>query len=142
MEVIGMFINPQELPKVAVEDMNDIHQQEVEILNKLFESIQKYEKGEIDIQPIKEIFKEFMDDVIAHFSFENNLMQEFNFFAYNMHRAEHDRVIYELKSLEKNLEEKSDINFLKDYLIYNFKPWLISHIQSMDTVTAMFLTGF
>lgn len=30
-----MFINPQELPKVAVEDMNDIHQQEVEILNKL-----------------------------------------------------------------------------------------------------------
>jgi hypothetical protein len=40
-------------------------------------------------------------------------MEKYNFFAYPIHRAEHDRVLYELKSLEKMLKEKGDIKTVK-----------------------------
>jgi hemerythrin len=69
-------------------------------------------------------------------------MEKYNFFAYPIHRAEHDRVLHELKSLEKMLKEKGDIKTVKDYLENVFKPWIINHVQTMDTVTAMYLSNF
>lgn len=136
-----MFIAIEELPKVAVDEMNDVHQNEVNIVNKLYEDIVNYESGHSDLEKVKDSFAHFLNDVISHFTFENELMKEYNFFAYNMHRAEHDRVISELKYLEKILNEKGDVKAVKDYLICNFKPWLISHVQSMDTVTAMYISN-
>ncbi|MEJ5172243.1 MAG: hemerythrin family protein [Hydrogenothermaceae bacterium] len=137
-----MFIKEEELPKVMVEDMNEVHETEVRLLNDLYEKIEKFEKGEVSLEEIEKIYGEFVDDVVQHFQFENELMSEYNFFAYPMHRGEHDRVLQELKYIEKVFKEKRDPSVIKDYLIYNFKPWLISHIQSMDTVTAMFLSNF
>ena len=133
-----MLIKENEIPRVALNDMNKVHDVEIEIVNKLYDAIMKNE----DIAEILKYFDEFLNDVINHFTFEQGLMEKYNFFAYPMHRAEHDRVLYELKSLEKILKEKGDIKTVKDYLENVFKPWIINHVQTMDTVTAMYLSNF
>ena len=133
-----MLIKENEIPRVALNDMNKVHDVEIEIVNKLYDAIMKNE----DIAEILKYFDEFLNDVINHFTFEQGLMEKYNFFAYPMHRAEHDRVLYELKSLEKMLKEKGDIKTVKDYLENVFKPWIINHVQTMDTVTAMYLSNF
>jgi len=133
-----MLIKEDEIPRVALNDMNNVHAVEIEIVNKLYDAIVKNE----DAAEILKYFDEFLDDVINHFTFEQGLMEKYNFFAYPVHRAEHDRVLYELKSLEKILKEKGDIKTVKDYLENVFKPWIINHVQTMDTVTAMYLSNF
>jgi len=133
-----MLIKENEIPRVALNDMNKVHDVEIEIVNKLYDAIMKNE----DAAEILKYFDEFLNDVINHFTFEQGLMEKYNFFAHPMHRAEHDRVLYELKSLEKMLKEKGDIKTVKDYLENVFKPWIINHVQTMDTVTAMYLSNF
>jgi hemerythrin len=133
-----MLIKENEIPRVALNDMNKVHDVEIEIVNKLYNAIVENR----DIAEISKYFDEFLNDVINHFTFEQGLMEKYNFFAYPIHRAEHDRVLYELKSLEKMLKEKGNIKTVKDYLENVFKPWIINHVQTMDTVTAMYLSNF
>ncbi len=137
-----MLIKEGQIPNVAVQDMNQIHKTEIDILNKLYKAIGAYEEGKASAEVIDVLLEEFIKDVKEHFSFEQELMEKYNFFAYPMHRAEHDRVLYELKSIEKIWKEDRDIDALKDYLEKNFVPWIINHVQTMDTVTAQFLSHF
>lgn len=133
-----MLLTEKEIPKVSVNKMNEIHNEEIKIVNELYKKI--LENG--DLETIIALFDEFLKDVENHFSFEQSLMEKYNFFAYPMHRGEHDRVLYELKSLEKLLKEKKNVDAIKDYLENNFKPWIINHVMTMDTVTAMYLSNF
>ena len=137
-----MLIKEGQIPDVAVKEMNQIHRTEIDILNKLYKAIEAYEEGKASAEVIDVLFDEFVKDVKEHFSFEQQLMEKYNFFAYPMHRAEHDRVLYELQSLEKVWKEERDIEALKNYLEKNFVPWIINHVQTMDTVTAQFLSHF
>ncbi|NPA54235.1 MAG: hemerythrin family protein [Aquificae bacterium] len=137
-----MLLDKSLIPKVAVEKMNQIHDVEIDILNKLYESIEKYEKNESSLEEIEHLFEEFLKDVQEHFSFEQGLMEEYNFFAYPMHKGEHDRVLMELDQLKRKFEKSKDPSLLKSYLSQIFVPWIVNHVQTMDTVTAHFLSHF
>lgn len=137
-----MFLKKEQIPEVALPQMNEVHEQEVEVLNRLLKAIEAYEERKANAQVIDILFDEFIKDVIQHFNFEQGLMEEFNFFAYPVHRAEHDRVLSELRIMKKKWQEERDIETLKDYLEKQFIPWLINHIQSMDTITAIYLSKF
>jgi hemerythrin len=113
---------------VAYQPMNEIHKNEVEILNRLLSKILKHEK-------IEKEFSEFIEDVKHHFSFEEDLMKKYGFFAYIPHKMEHDRILNELQSLSSKL---NDYDFLYKYFNESFLPWLENHVATMDTVTAGF----
>ncbi len=137
-----MLLDKTLIPRVAVEQMNQVHDTEIEILNNLYEAIEKYESGEGSIEEVEKLFNEFLKDVQEHFSFEQGLMEEYNFFAYPMHKGEHDRVLMELNQLKKKFEKDKDPHLLKEYLSNIFVPWIVNHVQTMDTVTAHFLSHF
>ncbi len=137
-----MLIKEGQIPEVAVSEMNSIHKTEIDILNKLYKAIEAYEEGKANAEVIDVLLDEFIKDVKEHFSFEQSLMEKYNFFAYPIHRAEHDRVIHELDSIRKIWKEERNIDTLKEYLEKNFVPWIINHVQTMDTVTAQFLSHF
>jgi len=118
-----------ELKKVAFEPMNEIHENEVKILNELLKKIENQEK-------IDDIYQEFLEDVMKHFSYEENLMEKYNFFAKIPHKMEHQRKLEELYTIKK--EKLNDFEFLKNYFTQNFIPWLKNHVETMDTVTAGF----
>jgi len=122
--------------------MNDVHDTEIDVLNNLYDTLKKYEKGEVSEEDVTKLLDEFIKDVREHFKFEQGLMEEYNFFAYPMHRGEHDRVLMEILELKKEWERKKDAKLLIDYLENHFVPWIINHVQTMDTVTAMYLSNF
>jgi len=112
--------------KVAFNEMNQVHNKEIQILNELYSAIEKKE-------PLNKLFDLFLDDVKHHFEFEQDLMEKYNFFAKVPHKMEHDRVLNELNEIKnKNLE---DYQFLEKYFKEEFVPWLDNHINTMDTVT-------
>ena len=115
-----------EFAKVAYEPMNEVHDKEIKILEKLLEKLEKNED-------YTQEYKEFLDDVKNHFAFEEDLMQKYDFFAYIPHKMEHDKIINELEELQD-----SDRQTLKKYFDERFLPWLDNHINTMDTVTAGF----
>jgi len=112
--------------KVAYEPMNEIHQNELKILEKLLKKIENNEDFEKE-------FKEFLEDIKKHFAFEENLMKKYNFFAFEVHKMEHDKILNELNNLNLN-----DIKLLKEYFNNKFLPWLENHIATIDTVTGGF----
>ena len=137
-----MLIQIEQLPRVALERMNKVHEKEIEIMNELYQLLQDYEKGNASIEDIDKAFNEFLEDVKYHFSSEQEMMEQYNFFAYPMHRGEHDMVLGQLQNLQKNWEKNKNPEIIKSYLENQFLPWLINHIQTMDTVTAHFLSHF
>ncbi|WP_457638666.1 bacteriohemerythrin [Persephonella sp.] len=137
-----MLLDISEIPRVALERMNKVHEEEIKILNRLYDSIQKYERGQGSLEEIDKNFKDFLEDVTAHFSSEQQMMEEFNFFAFPMHKGEHDIVLGQLENLKKRWEKDKDPSLVKAYIESEFLPWLMNHIQTMDTVTAHFLSHF
>jgi len=114
------------ISQVKFEPMNEIHNNEVKLLNELLDAIENNEN-------IEEKFLLFLDDVKKHFSFEQELMEKYNFFAKVPHKMEHDRVLKELEEIKSsNLSNKELLEYFNGYFI----PWLQNHINTMDTVTA------
>jgi hemerythrin len=117
------------LKKVAFEPMNEIHENEIKILEKLLEKIEKKEN-------LNQIFEKFINDVKNHFEFEENLMKKYEFFAFVPHKMEHDKIIKELEEVKNHL---NDFEYLDKYFKTHFIPWLDNHIATIDTVTGGFL---
>jgi hemerythrin len=113
---------------VAFEPMNEIHNRELQYINKLYEAIEKNENVNI-------AYEKFLNDVKEHFAFEERLMEKYDFFAIIPHKMEHYRILNELEKLKEKL---NDTEYLKKYLTKSFIPWLENHINTIDTVTAGF----
>ncbi len=135
-----MLINKNNLPLVAMEFMNVTHFEDVDIINELYEKILDYEKdsSNLNFEDLKSKYIEWIVHTENHFATEEKEMREKVFFAYSFHKAEHDSNLYEINRVLENFQVEKDISKLKSYFENNLVSWLINHIQSMDTVTAMF----
>lgn len=135
-----MLITKEDMPIVAMEFMNDVHSEDVEIINELFDLILSYEnntKSETkDI--INKKYKEWILHTIDHFKGEEVMMEERNFPPYLFHKGEHDKALEIMNDVFNKWNQTDDIQILKQYFIEELPVWFTQHIQSMDTVTAMF----
>jgi hemerythrin len=123
-----------ELPQVANALMNAIHEEEMDIINELYDACLR-EDGE-KVEPLLEFLLAHAED---HFLTEEELMREAEFFAYLMHKAEHDSMRKELKLLwEKWKREKSPID-ISSFIENRLVPWLLLHIARWDSTTALHL---
>ena len=113
------------ISQVKFEPMNEIHNNEVKVLNEFLDAIEKN-------KDIESKFDIFLDDVKNHFNFEQNLMEKYNFFAKVPHKMEHDRIINELEEIKNSSLNNEE---LLQYFNQQFIPWLENHINTMDTVT-------
>ena len=129
-----MVIKKTDLPQVANSIMNALHEDEIEIINELYQACQKG-----NVEKIDELMDLLLYDIEDHFSTEEELMREAEFFAYPMHKAEHDGMRKEVKALmeswKKNRQAQEISNFIKDRLV----PWLMLHIARWDSTTALHL---
>ena len=128
------MITQEQLPMVAMPSMNDTHLEEMLIINRL-ETAAK----DNDLEAVPKILQELLEHTAMHFFDEEDLMEESLFPAFKMHKSEHDRHLQELKSVIKYFEEHKDARAISAYIEGNLTPWLIHHIETMDTMTAQFL---
>jgi hemerythrin len=135
-----MLIDKQDMPIVAMEFMNEVHTEDIDIINELFELILQFEQNPSN--EYKEIlnkkYKEWYEHTVNHFKGEEVMMEEKNFPPYLIHKGEHDNALSIMDKVFTNWEKTNDIQVLKHYFIEELPQWLVQHIQSMDTITAMF----
>jgi hemerythrin len=129
------MITQERLPMVAMPSMNDTHLEDIIIINKLSKAIDAKDAGAVSL-----ILKELIEHTVVHFSGEEEMMREKAFPPYPVHKGEHDRALNELRVVAKNFQSAQNIEAVKAY-VETLTPWLIQHIQTLDTVTAMFLVN-
>lgn len=136
-----MLIDKKTMPLVAMDFMNDIHKEDIDIINEIFELILDYEQNPNNT--IKEVinlkYKQWYDHTVDHFKEEEIMMQKKSFPPYPFHKGEHDKALLKMDDIFKQWQNTNDIQILKKYFKKELPTWLVQHIQSMDTVTAMFL---
>lgn len=133
----ALDFSPESLPQVALDFMNTVHNEELNLVSTLLAQLEK-QANELQIT---EQLAEWVKHTQSHFERENFLMQEYAFFAYPMHSAEHAQALQQLLAVQDAWIKLADREALGCYL-QTWRQWLQQHIASMDFVTAQFLSQF
>jgi len=135
-----MLISKNDLPVVDMEFMNDVHYEDVDIINDLFELIKAYDNDatQSNKDALNAKYQEWIDHTKDHFHGEEVLMVEKGFPPYPMHKGEHDKALHEMQEIFERWQSSGDVSVLKIYFIEVLPTWLVNHIASMDMVTARF----
>ncbi|CCQ73131.1 bacteriohemerythrin [Magnetospira sp. QH-2] len=118
--------------KVGVAFMDDDHLEAVNLINEMAEAT-----GDSLIA----LMTQFLDHCTEHFGREEEMMRTIGFFAYPMHKGEHERVLAELRVVLSRLQAGEEAD-LKSYFSEGLANWLIDHRNTMDMVTATFSLQF
>jgi len=132
------MIKQSDIPPVSLDSMNEVHLEEVEILNTLL--TQLHDKA--DFETLSQSFDRLIEHMQEHFSSEEKLMQEVQYPSFRMHKGDHDKVLNETRYAEMEWRNRKDVDALKAYLAEEIVPWLEQHIKAMDTPMADFVSQF
>jgi hemerythrin len=92
--------------------------------------------GKEDIVKILEFLSEY---VVEHFSNEEDLMMQYHYPEYEMHRREHSKLELVLSVLKKKVEEKGVTVELVAQTHQTVYEWLKKHIHERDKNFAAFI---
>lgn len=134
------LISQNEVPQVAMDFMNDVHSKDVDIINGLYDLILKYSEdmSEENATALDMQYEAWYEHTIEHFEGEEKKMLELKFPPFPMHQGEHKKALARMETIYRQWKEKRDITDLKKYISEEIPMWLINHIQTVDTITAMF----
>jgi len=124
-----------EYPQVELDFMNHDHAEFVELREALLSALaQTASPAEVDA-----LLDRLLEHTRSHFAEENRLMQETGFPPYPMHKGEHDRVLDDMESRIARWKAGRDATALSDWLEVGLVDWFVSHVSTMDYITARFI---
>jgi len=123
------------IPLVHIDSMNETHLEEVEIINTLLSQLH----SEADFDSISKIFEELLEHMQEHFATEEKMMKEAHYPSFNMHKADHDKVLNQARYAEMQWRNRKEVDALKEYIEEEVIPWLDQHIKAMDMPMADFI---
>ncbi len=129
------------IPQVPLSFMNDDHRVEANLLNQLAQALEELARIGTGPAEVLARFDALLSHTAEHFERENQAMQRSNFPPYPVHRAEHDRVLEQMRLARDAFATSGALEPLRAYVVEAIPAWFISHIQSMDSVTAAFLSA-
>jgi len=134
------LFNGTDIPKVALDSMNETHYEEAALVARLNEWVGRQQAGESLEAEIDTQLEEWLVHTQAHFSRENEMMIEHGFPPYPVHRSVHDEALKLLSSQTTQWQESRNIEALAQYVQEIWPAWYVEHISSMDFITAQFLS--
>lgn len=127
-----MLMQKQDVQQVSNAMMNMLHEEEIDIINEFHDAVLVKDTTKID-----ELFKVVHFDVEDHFTTEEEMMEESQFYAYQMHKSEHDTMRGKLKKVQEHWDVFKDPKEVQRFLEEDFKHWIVLHISRWDSETAM-----
>lgn len=121
--------------RLSVVFMDEDHEDFVEQLN----SIEVLLKGEASVEDVDAALSKLLQHTREHFSREEEQMAAINFPPYVPHKREHERVLEGLEAMIARWQETRDEARLLDQ-IANLWKWFEIHLDTMDRVTAHFIS--
>ena len=124
------------LPEVALPAMNRVHEEELQLLDRLAQVLEQGDEAAID-----RWLETFSAHLEAHFRGEEERMERAGFPPYPVHRAEHERMRGEFARVRETWREGRDAAALAQWFYGDYCDWLETHVATMDQVTAAFLAA-
>jgi hemerythrin len=128
------------IPQVALAFQNEDHATEGRLLNDVADAIERCHGGVDGQESVLAPLDALIEHTREHFERENRVMEEQRFPAYAVHSAEHGRVLAEMEREALAFREQGDMDRLWRYVSADVPTWFVQHIQTMDAVTAQFVT--
>jgi hemerythrin len=135
------ILEVRHIPQVALSFMNDDHHLEACLLNELADAIEQHRAGRATAAGVLERLDALLAHTREHFAREETAMEESSFPPYPMHKAEHDRVLGEMKAEGRAFQQGGDAERLWAYVSHAIPAWFVQHIHSMDLVTSRFVAS-
>ncbi|PHQ90556.1 MAG: bacteriohemerythrin [Sulfurimonas sp.] len=129
-----MLIEKKDVQQVSNAMMNMLHEEEIDIINSFHDAVLAK-----DINKIDELFKVVQYDIEDHFTTEEEMMEESQFYAYMIHKTEHDTMRGKIKDIQKTWDENKNPLEVQNFLEGEFKRWIVLHVARWDSETAMHL---
>jgi hemerythrin len=129
-----MLMEVKDVQLVSNAIMNMLHEEEIAIINDFHDAVVAK-----DIAKIDELFKVVQFDIEDHFTTEEEMMQESQFYAYQMHKSEHDTMRKKIEKLYESWQQNKEPQMIQTFLEDEFKHWITLHISRWDSETAMHL---
>ncbi|MCW8915972.1 MAG: hemerythrin domain-containing protein [Magnetovibrio sp.] len=107
---------------------DDDHEEAVKVMNALQTCTD---------EELPALFDQLHSHTKEHLDRENELMVRIRFFAIEVHKGEHDRVLAEMQSFKEKLDA-GEIAEVRKYVEETVPEWFINHLNTMDTATAQF----
>lgn len=131
-----MQLGKYTIPDVALDFMNRDHQAFIAHVERL----EKLLTATPDAEAIDRELDEMYEHTHVHFAAEENEMQAKEFPPYEIHRQEHQRVLGEMVAQIEVWKTRRDVTKLSQYVNEALPEWLKQHTQSMDFITADWLS--
>ncbi|CAA6808610.1 MAG: Bacteriohemerythrin [uncultured Sulfurovum sp.] len=129
-----MLFKKTEVQQVSNAMMNMLHEEEIDIVNDFHDAVVAKDTKKID-----ELFEVLLYDIEDHFSTEEDMMEESQFYAASIHKAEHDSMRKKVKDIEAGWKANQDPKVVQNFLEGDFKSWMVLHVARWDSETAMHL---
>jgi hemerythrin-like metal-binding protein len=134
----------EDLPEVALEGLNTLHAEEVEMINRLAELAEEVlasPESEVEIQELDALLGTFAEHVEGHFEIEVSNMQRTKYDGLEDHQAEHDGVRERLDALVAGWIASRDAAPLLTFFESFLPEWFIDHVATFDVPTAEFVAA-
>ena len=135
-----VVLNPETIPLVDIDFMNNTHFEEVELVkllgNQVIDYRENYSATNAEIEVMTESLEHWLAHCKAHFERENQLMREIQFPPYQIHAGEHELALAKMTEIVNEWKQDHDIELVADYVFSVWPAWFEAHVNSMDLVTA------
>ncbi|MCP4874454.1 MAG: bacteriohemerythrin [Gammaproteobacteria bacterium] len=127
------FVEWKDEYSVGIDSIDQQHRKLLNLINSLQTAVNYKTGSEFE----REALDELVDYTKTHFSYEEGLMERYEYPEFTTHRAEHELMISRVDQVLAKYQQDEDtamqnaIDFLKD--------WLINHINGTDQKYAGFL---
>jgi len=127
-------LETEDIPQVAMDAMNDVHRDELNIVNNVNAAIVANNNDEIS-----RLCQQWIEHTKAHFERENYMMEKYDFPAFHCHHREHVEALQGLENIIELWKNTNNIEELAQYVQQTWPNWYVSHIGSMDIVTSGYI---
>ena len=112
--------------RVGVAEVDYEHQELIELINTLHQSVLEGVTREQVVAGLGEIFAQ----IAAHFALEEKVMRETRYPAYREHKADHEVLLDDLRDIMDEVEDDGD--FDETQLSMDLDRWFSDHFRTHD----------
>ena len=113
--------------ETGVPDVDHEHQELVEIINALHAEIE----GGAGPERVHDFLGEVFAKIAAHFALEESIMRKHAYDEYEAHKAEHERLLDDLRDIMDEVEAGSPEDYRRA-LSGTVRDWFVNHFKSKD----------
>ncbi len=103
------------------------HRELIELLNEIYEELVRSGAGESSTQ---DFLGELYAKISAHFALEEKLMRDHRYDGYREHKADHERLLNEIRDLMDEYEDSKELD--AEAFSSKLDAWFSNHFRTMD----------